>query len=43
MLWLGGGVVVLPLSAVLVTFLVRASPAELWVLAPPVMLMARAL
>ena len=34
---------VLPLSVVLVTLLVRAPPAELRVLAPPVMRMARAL
>ena len=43
MLWVGGGVAVLPLSVVLVTVLVRALPAELWVLAPPVMPKARAL
>ena len=41
--WVGGGVAVLPLSVVLVTVLVRAPPAELMVLAPPVMPMARAL
>ena len=33
MLWVGGGVAVLPLSVVLVTVLVRAPPGELWVLA----------
>ena len=33
MLWVGGGVAVLPLSVVLVTLLVRAPPAELRVLA----------
>ena len=43
MLWVGGGVAVLPLSVVLVTLLVRASPAELRVLALPVMPMVRAL
>ena len=43
MLWVGGGVAVLPLSVVLVTLLVRGSPVELGVLAPPVMPMARAL
>ena len=31
-LWVVGGVAVLPLSVVLVTVLVRASPAELWVM-----------
>ena len=41
--WVGGGVAVLPLSVVLVTVLVRALPGELWVLALPVMLKARAL
>ena len=39
----GWGVAVLPLSVVLGTVLVRAPPAELWVLAPPVMPKARAL
>ena len=43
MLWVGGGLSVVPLSVVLVAVLVRALPAELWVLAPPVMPMARAL
>ena len=43
MLWVGGGAAVLPLSLVLVTVLVRALSAELWVLAPPVMPKARAL
>ena len=43
MLWVGGGVAVLLLSVVLVTLLMRASPAELRVLAPPVMPMARVL
>ena len=43
MLWVGGGVAVLPLLVVLVTLLVRAPPAELQVLVPPVMPMARAL
>ena len=33
MLWLGGGVAVLPLSVMLVMVLVRAPPVELWVLA----------
>ena len=33
MLWVGGGVTVLPLSVVLVMVLVRAPPGELWVLA----------
>ena len=33
MLWMGSGVAVLPLSAVLVMVLVRAPPGELWVLA----------
>ena len=41
MLWVGRNVAVLPLSVVLVTVLVRAPPAELWVLAPPVMPQAR--
>ena len=40
MLLVGGGVAMLPLSVVLVTVL---PPGELWVLAPPVMLKARAL
>ena len=31
-LWVVGGVAVLPLSVVLVTVLVRAPPAELWVM-----------
>ena len=43
MLWVGGGVALLLLSVVLVTVLVRAPPAELWVLALPVMPKARAL
>ena len=43
MLWVGGGVAVLPLSVVLLTVLVRAPLAELWVLAPPVMPKARVL
>ena len=43
MLWVGGGVAVLPLSVVLVTLLVRAPPGELRVLASPVMPMGRAL
>ena len=43
MLWVGGGVAVLPVSVVLVTVLVRAPQAGLRVLAPPVMPMARAL
>ena len=43
MLWVGGGVAVVPLSVVLVTVLVRAPPVELWVWAPPVMPKARAL
>ena len=43
MLWVGGGVPVVPLSVPLVTVLVRAPPVELWVLAPPVMPKARAL
>ena len=33
MLWVGGGIAVLPLSVVLVMVLVRAPPGELWVLA----------
>ena len=33
MLWVGGGVAVLPLSVVLVVVLVRAPPGKLWVLA----------
>ena len=43
MLWLGGGVAVLPFSVVLVMLLVRAPPAELRLLASPVMPMERAL
>ena len=43
MLWVCGGVAVMLLSVVLVTLLVRLPPAELWVLAPLVMPMARAL
>ena len=43
MLWPGRGVAVVPLSVVLVTVFLRAPPAELWVLAPPVMPKARAL
>ena len=43
MLWVRGGVDVLPVSVVLVTLLVRAPPAELRVWAPPVMPLARAL
>ena len=43
MLWVGGGVAVLSLSVVLVTVLVRAPPAALRVLAPPMMPKARAL
>ena len=40
MLWVNA---VVPLSVVLVMLLVRVPPAELQVLAPPMMLMARAL
>ena len=43
MLWVGGGVAVMLLSVALVTLLVRVPPAELRVLAPLVMPMARAL
>ena len=43
MLLVGGGAAVLPLSVLLMTFLVRAPPAELRVLASPVMPMGRAL
>ena len=43
MLWVGGGVAEMLLSVVLVTVLVRAPPAELWVSAPRVMPKARAL
>ena len=42
MLWMGGGVAVLLLSVVLVTLLVRTPPAEVRVLASPVLPMERA-
>ena len=42
MLWVGGGVAVVPLLVLLVTVLVRAPPVDLWVLALPVMPKGRA-